>query len=485
MKILKSIIMIVAIFLFVLITTGTALSVKFYKNSAAIFKSSADNTIPLTVISELKKTAGWEKEIKIIKGEEENRTNILLLGKGGKGHPGGELTDAIMLLSIKFSKNAEDKKIADAALISIPRDLYVPIPDTPYFTRINAIKAYGSAYLAPKKTIKSAETKEYLYLKEKAGMDLLKKTVNETLGVPVHYYLELDFEGFINIIDMLGGIDFTLQEDLYDPLYPGPNYSYDPFYMKKGAYRIDGKTTLKLMRSRHSPQGDFNRITRQQELIGLIKNKVISGNALRDLFLFSKIFENLEQHFFTDMRISDFKLFWELGKTIDPQKITYKTIDKDPSDGLIKGEIINGANMLVPKSGNYDDIRDAICFIFDEEKIKELNEKIKNRNSNSAEKKEELGIAEEKPTVTVMAKNQNNSVYEKVLSNLKNKGFKIIKLDEPQSGDLQIEQTIIYDNAAGQKPASLKYLEKSFNAKIIEPEENDDTEADFTIFLNI
>ncbi len=458
---------------------GFFIGAKILNSGASIFKSSGLSATSLNIISELKNT-DWEEKKELIAKQNDGRTNILFLGKGGKGHPGGELTDAIMMLSIKY--NAQNAP--EAALISIPRDFYVPIPKTPYYTRINAVKSYGSDYLVPKKiTINSSpeELLEYENLKEKTGVDLLKKVFENTLGAPIHYYIELDFDGFTGIIDELGGIDFTLGEDINDPLYPGPNYSFDPFYIKKGTHHLDGKTVLKLMRTRHSPQGDFNRIARQQKLLSLIKNKAITGNPLRDLFLFGKISESLSRHMFTDMEISDFKILWEMGKNINPEKVIYKVIDKE--NGFLKGEIINGAMMLVPKSGDYENIKNAISFAFDSEKQKTLSEKTKENESLAAEKNELENIAAEKPAVSLIIKSRSNISYEKILLSLKEKGFEVVKINHSEI-NLQLERNIVYNNSAGKKSASLKYLEKSFNAKIIESANETSTDSDFTIIIN-
>lgn len=470
-----------SVFLLLLAGAGFFIGAKIINSSASVFKSSSSNSgqAALNIVSQLKNINSKEAP-EPIKGQESGRTNILLLGKGGKGHPGGELTDAIMILSVKYNGT----NTPEAALVSIPRDLYVPIPDTPYYTRINAIKSYGSAYLGPKKIARNysvEEAQKFEYEKEKAGMDLLKKTMGETFGVPIHYYIELDFEGFTDVIDILGGVNFTLNEDMYDPLYPGPNYTYDPFYLKKGEYLLDGKTVLKLMRTRHAPQGDFTRIARQQKLLSLIKEKAISGNPLRDFFLFSKVSESLAEHMFTDMEISDFKSFWEIGKNIDPEKALYTTIDKE--NGYLKGEIINGAQMLVPKSGNYENIKNALVYLFDPEKQKNLSEKIKNDIPLAADKEKILDIPTEKPMISLILRRQSNFYSEKIISSLKEKGFKIVKISEPDN-DLSVVQNILFDNTLKKKPLSLKYLEQTFGVKGIMPQMAAASGPDFTLIVN-
>src|SRR5207244_10638311 len=109
-----------------------------------------------------------------LKGEGNGRVNILLLGVGGAGHDGPNLSDTIMVVSI-------DPKTKDVAMLSIPRDLYVKIPGHGY-GKINAANVYG-------------------------GPTLAARTVANVIGVPIHYYAVIDFSGFKQAVDSVGGGD--------------------------------------------------------------------------------------------------------------------------------------------------------------------------------------------------------------------------------------------------------------------------------------
>ena len=123
----------------------------------------------LPVLKQIKDfVQGSERQLK---GEENDRINILLLGIGGKGHDGAYLTDTIMLASLEPST----KK---AALISIPRDLAVPVEGMGQ-QKINAISSY-------------AEAKE-----PGSGGLAVSQAVSDLLSIPVDYYVRIDFDGFI------------------------------------------------------------------------------------------------------------------------------------------------------------------------------------------------------------------------------------------------------------------------------------------------
>src|SRR3989344_5610691 len=115
------------------------------------------------------------------------RTNVLLLGIGGMGHEGPDLTDTIILASV-------DKDAKDVVLISIPRDLWVPN----LAAKINSAYAYGQEK------------------QNGQGLDLAKKTVSTLLGLPVHYAFRIDFDGFIRGVDLVGGLDIDVENSFAD-----------------------------------------------------------------------------------------------------------------------------------------------------------------------------------------------------------------------------------------------------------------------------
>src|SRR6185369_16536807 len=130
-----------------------------------------------------------------LKGEGDGRVNILVLGIGGAGHEAPNLSDTMMVISF-------DPKTKDAAMLSIPRDLYVKIPATSHtgvqYGKINAANVYG-------------------------GPELAARVVSNVIGVPIHYYVLIDFSGFRQAIDAVGGVDINVPTAIYDPDYPCDN----------------------------------------------------------------------------------------------------------------------------------------------------------------------------------------------------------------------------------------------------------------------
>ena len=118
------------------------------------------------------------------------RVNILLLGIGGDGHDGPNLTDTIVIVSV-------DKNGKDVALVNIPRDLWVPDLNA----KINAVYAYGQD-------------------KNNNGLEQAKQTVSKLFGLPIHYAFRIDFGGFVKAINLVGGLDINVETSFVDYRYP-------------------------------------------------------------------------------------------------------------------------------------------------------------------------------------------------------------------------------------------------------------------------
>lgn len=191
-----------------------------------------------------------------------NRTNILLLGIGGKGHEGADLTDSIMLVSTNLVT-------ADTVIISLPRDIWVGSLQA----KLNTAYHYGEDKQAG------------------GGLILAKAAVAEIVNQPVHYGVVLDFSGFERAIDVLGGVDVNVPRGFVDKLYPIPGKEgaepesdrYETIEFKPGQQHFDGPTALKYVRSRHAEgeEGtDYARAQRQQRAILAFKDKFLSAKTL-------------------------------------------------------------------------------------------------------------------------------------------------------------------------------------------------------------
>ena len=194
--------------------------------------------------------------------QNKERVNILFLGLDQRpGESATSRTDTMIL----FSVNPKNKSVS---MLSIPRDLWVPIPGHKE-GRINTAHYWG-------------EIEDY----PGGGPALAKHTVRYNLGVPVHYYVRLNFTGFEQIIDAIGGIDIDVPAAIDDYQYPAPDNSYEHVHFDAGPQHMDGVTALKYARTRKgSGDGDFSRMDRQKQVIFAIRDKVLSLPNLPQLVL--------------------------------------------------------------------------------------------------------------------------------------------------------------------------------------------------------
>jgi len=367
---------------------------------------------------------------KVLKGEEDGRINILLLGTAGKGKPGQNLTDTIMIMSL----DVKNKKIA---LLSLPRDFYAKIADTPYYTKINSIYQYG--------------------ISNKQDADPIKKTVEEITGVPIHYFIILDFDGFKKIIDDIGGINVSVERDIYDSRYPGPNYSYETFEIKKGLHLMNGETALKYVRERHDdPEGDFGRAKRQQQVMQSAKNKVFSLQTLLNPIALNKLLSDLGDNIKTDIGMDEIESFVNLGKKSDTQNITNVVVDAWQKDSILKvSHVLAGgvqAFVLVPRVGNYSEIQDMSRNIFDLDTIRRRKAEIEKENAS----------------ITIANQSQYNNLDSKIKDILENK----MKIKNIKTAHLKnsgtLKDSYVYDKTNGQKIFTLDEIIKILKISLAE-----------------
>ncbi|MCC7304154.1 LCP family protein [bacterium] len=215
-------------------------------------------------------TAGISTFIPALKPElqkdSEGKTNILLVGidtrEGGGAGTQTELnTDTIILGSYDHDTNR-------LAMISYPRDLAVSYPGRTDLVRINSIYAIGER------------------AKKGAGLEKLREVVQTISGKDIQYYAMVDLKGFIDAIDVVGGIDIYLDTDL-SGLYPLENLSYTKISFKRGWNHMNGKSALQYSRMRKgvvpaSESSDFARAKRQQKVIQAVIDKVSKSETLLD-----------------------------------------------------------------------------------------------------------------------------------------------------------------------------------------------------------
>lgn len=386
---------------------------------------------------ETAKNLAFQKDINL-RGFDDGRINILLLGIAGKGKAGQNLTDTIMVASINTKTN-------QVAFISIPRDFYAEVIDADgnpanFQSKINSIYQYGL----------TANEKDY-----SQAAKVIRNSVQNILGQKMNYYVILNFDGFEELVDSIGGINIISERDIYDARYPGPNYSYETFELSKGFHQLNGAIALKYVRERHNdPEGDFGRAKRQQQVMQAIKNKVFSAQTFLNIFTLNDLFNTLGENIKTDVKPAEVGDFVELIKKLDTNNINNVVLDAWNTDSLLKvSHIFSGdirAFILIPRVGNYSEIQELADNVFDLNKIKRRQEEIAKENAR-------LAIINKSGNAESFAK------IKKLLSeSLKYKDMLVI-YDKNKTIE---NKTMAYDLSGKSKPFTLDELIKKLPASL-------------------
>lgn len=283
-----------------------------------------------------------------IKVDTENHTNILLLGTGTEEHDGAHLTDTIMVASI-------DHDLDYVSMMSIPRDLYVEVEGLYGGNRINSVME-----LVAETEIYNNNTNEKAAYQ--MGADVLSDTVSDVLGIPIHYYARVDFEGFVEIVDALGGIDVMLNEALYDPYYPAEDgtIGFQTFSLPAGPVHLDGEDSLKYVRSRQTTS-DFDRSARQQQTLQAIKERALSLGVLTNPGRLKNIYTVINDNFDSNLEWDEMVYLAKIADNFDTGDVSMWVLNDNPltEGGFLytpEREEYGGAFVLVPYLPDYSDI---------------------------------------------------------------------------------------------------------------------------------
>ena len=353
-----------------------------------------------------------------VKGQSEGRTNILLLGMGGSNHPGGSLSDTMIMVSI-------DHKNKQLGMMSVPRDLWVPIPGDGH-AKINEAYAKGES------NTKIAGS----------GGALSSKTIENVLGVPIHYYIRLDFEGFKKVIDTIGGVDIYVEKDLSDPYYPADNMiDYSPFKITTGQHHMDGNMALKYARSRETTS-DFDRSRRQQQVMLAVKEKILTLNILANPKKVTDLINILGDHIRTNIQVDELYSLWNISKNIDTTNMVNKVLDTAADGPLTSSQDYRGY-YIYPKAG-----------IDNFEALKLMAKNLFNQNTTDAAASVKIQI---------LNGTDQSGVAKTVSEYLSGYGYRSLKIGDAPS---KTTKTVVNDYSGGKYNAIAQEIATQLNASV-------------------
>lgn len=268
-----------------------------------------------------------------------DRVNLVVMGFGGGNHPGAYLTDSMLIISIQ-------PQTGKTALISVPRDLWVQIPpNSGRYGKLNSAYEYGL---------------DNGFGTEQAGKvaagDLTAKKLSEITGLSVTYWMTLDFSGFKDLVNALGGVDINVQHN-FTALYPkNDDPTIDPSWItvqfKTGEQRMDGVRAIEYARAREVVGGDptegtdFARSARQQILIKAIVSKMTDISSWPHFY---GAMDALQKSLYSNLSLYD---LFQFVRKMDLNG--GKRIGLSNQNVLVDSSTDDGQYILQPQDGNWN-----------------------------------------------------------------------------------------------------------------------------------
>ncbi len=244
------------------------------------------------------------------------RLNVLLLGADGRATDNGVArTDTLILATV----NQADSTVG---LLSIPRDLWVRLPDGSD-NRINTAHFFAEANVPG------------------SGPLAAVQTVSSNFGVTLQRYARIDFSGFVRIVDSVGGVTVDVKAPIVDYEYPTADYGTEEVRFDAGVQHMNGAQALQYARIRHG-SSDFARAERQQALIAALTGRLLEPGAWPRLpFLLAAIRSSVETNLTPVEIVRALPTLLRVG----PQGIERRVID----DNMVQAyTTASGASVQLP-----------------------------------------------------------------------------------------------------------------------------------------
>lgn len=270
------------------------------------------------------------------------RVNVVVLGYGGAGHDGANLTDSLMVISMVPGDHA-------TTLISVPRDLWVQVPPgSGQYAKINV--AYQDGLSNGFGGLPAG--------REAGGAEAARK-VSDVLGVDVPYWLTIDFHGFRELVDALGGVDITVPT-AFTARYPANDdptidASWKTIHFNTGTQHMNGEQAIEYARARYvlqplSEGTDFARSARQQILIRAILSRARQPGAWPGI---TGATDALQRSLYTNLSLADLALFAQKLDLNSAQRVGLQ-------DVLVDGQSNGGQDILLPTNGDWNAIKQYV-----------------------------------------------------------------------------------------------------------------------------
>ncbi len=269
------------------------------------------------------------------------RVNILLLGiderRGFQDDEPAFRTDTIMIISV-------DPVRRTAGVLSLPRDLWVRIPGYSQGERVNTANFIGDINNYPG-----------------GGPALAAATVRENLGIEINYYIRINFDVFLTVVNTLApnGIEVCPPEAIDDPKYPDAGFGTITVHFDPGCQRLNAERLLQYARTRATEGGDIDRARRQQEVVLAARNEILSvGGIANAITQAPLLFSELSSNIVTNMTFDQMMSLARLASEIPTESIRFEVLDYRHADPRYSAD--GTQQVLVPRQGDVRVLLDQV-----------------------------------------------------------------------------------------------------------------------------
>lgn len=219
--------------------------------------------------------------------------NYLILGTDRRSKDSSWRTDTIIIVGL-------DRKLNRAAVLSVPRDLYLEIPNFGY-GRINQVDYIGE------KTLKVPG----------GGPALISAVLSQTLGISTNHWMRVEMTGFQEVVDAVGGVTIHLDCPFYEPIYNLTTDSWDYFTLPSGQVHLSGEEAYWYVRLRLK-ESDIGRSQRQRQFLWAMRDQILNTNLLPRM---PQLFTAFSNTFSTDLSIIDIISLMQFGLTLNSANV--------------------------------------------------------------------------------------------------------------------------------------------------------------------
>jgi LCP family protein required for cell wall assembly len=370
-----------------------------------------------------------------LKGESTGRVNILLAGNSADdpGHDGANLTDSVLVMSIDTKNNT-------AFLLSVPRDLWVDIPNNGY-NKINDAYVVGQ----------NDNFSQSGYFP--GGMGQLQQIIQKDFGISLDYYALIDYAALKDAVNAVGGITINIQSSdprgIYDPSI---DYSTHMALAKytNGIHVLDGQQALDLARARGDaygsygfPDSDFNRTEHQRQMLVALKQKAETVGVLSNPATLTSLADAIGNNVKDNFTLSEVHRLFDLVKPINSNSIQSLSLNNVNGKDLLSNFTSSGGeDALIPAAGLND--------------YSQIQEFVKQQISTNP-------LVREGATVEVLNGTETAGLASSEETTLTNDGIDVVGVGN--SSTLSLQTTII-DNSAGKMPQTSQFLKTKFGNNV-------------------